>query len=69
MDVMRALIGVHRLQILRVADDVIFASDAVTAVHVARDAGDIERLAAIVALDQADHLGRHLALVEQTPDA
>ena len=31
--------------------------------------GDVERLAAIVALDDRDHLGRHPPLVHQPPDA
>ena len=34
------------------ADDMEFVGDAVAAMHVAGDAGDIERLAAIVALQQ-----------------
>ena len=69
VDVVRALIGVDRLQIGGVAHHLEFGRDAVAAVHVARDAGDVERLAAIVALDQADRLGDQLALVEPPPDA
>ena len=46
MDVVRALIGVDRLQIGGVAHDLEFGRDAVAAVHVARDPGDLERLAA-----------------------
>src|SRR5471032_3453164 len=52
MDVVRALVGVDRLEVHGVADHVILVGDTVAAVHVARDAGDIERLAAIVELDQ-----------------
>src|SRR5687768_18261758 len=46
----------------------VFFLDAVAAVHVAGGAGDVERLAAIVALDERDQLGRGPALVEQTTD-
>jgi hypothetical protein len=45
------------------------SDDAVAAVHVAGDAGDVERLAAVVALHDRDHLGRHRALVEEAADA
>src|SRR3546814_8482238 len=58
VDVVRAFIGIHRFEVHRMADDVIFGGDAVAAVHIARDARDIERLAAIVALEQADPVGR-----------
>ena len=58
MDVVGALVGVDRLEVQDVADDVVLVRDAVAAVHVARRPGDVERLAAVVALDQRDHLGR-----------
>ena len=45
------------------------SDDAVAAVHVARHAGDVQRLAAVVALQQADHLGRGVVLVHQPPEA
>src|SRR3712207_8425148 len=47
---------------------VVLVHDAVAAVHVPGHAGDVERLAAVVALHQADHLRRDLALVEQPAD-
>ena len=53
MHVVRAFIGVDRLQVRGVAHHLELGLDAVAAMHVARDAGDIERLAAIVALDDA----------------
>ena len=53
MHVMRAFIGVDRLEVLRVAHHMIAAGDAVGAVDVARQPRDVERLAAIVALDDA----------------
>jgi hypothetical protein len=68
VDVVRALVGVDRLEVHHVADDVVLVGDAVAAVHVAGDARDVERLAAVVALDQRDHLGA-LALVDQAADA
>src|SRR6185437_217137 len=46
-----------------------FDLDAVAAVHVARGPRDIERIAAICALDERDHLGRRAALVHEAPDA
>src|SRR3954463_5782324 len=47
---MGALIGVHGFQIRGVAHHVIFDLDAVAAVHVAGDAGNVERLAAFLRL-------------------
>ena len=68
MHVMRALVSVHRLQVHHVADDVILIDDAVAAVHVAGHPRDIQRLAAVVALQQADHLRRGVVLVHQPPE-
>jgi hypothetical protein len=68
VDVVRAFIGVDRLEVGGVAHHVELGRDAVAAVHVARGAGDLQRLAAIVALDQADRLGDELAFVEPPPD-
>src|SRR5712664_2461556 len=56
VDVVGALIGVHGLQILRMPHHVVFDLDAVAAMHVAGHARDVERLAAIVALDDRNHL-------------
>ena len=47
---MCAFIGVDRLQIHSVSDNMIFAANAVTAMNIAGDAGNIERLAAIISL-------------------
>ena len=44
-----------------------FIADAVAAVHVAGHPGDVQRLAAIVALDQRDRFGGDLASIEQSP--
>src|SRR5215475_689032 len=69
VDVVSPLIGVHGFQIRGVAHHVIFDLDAVAAVHVAAGAGDVQGFAAIVALDDGDHLRRRLALVHQPADA
>ena len=69
MNVVRALVGIDRFEILRMAHDMVTDLDPIAAVHVAGDAGNIQRLSAIVALDEADHLGRYLAFVEETANA
>ena len=51
MDVMSAFVRVDRFEIHHMANDVKLIRDAVAAVHVAGGAGDVERLAAIVALE------------------
>src|SRR3954452_11304063 len=63
VDVVRALVSVDGLQIDQMADDVELVVDAVAAVHVAGEAGDIERLAAIVALEHRDRFGWAAILV------
>src|SRR5690606_10074078 len=50
VDVVGALVRVDRLEVHDVADHVVLVGDAVAAVHVARGARDVERLAAAVAL-------------------
>ena len=69
MYIVRAFVGVHGFQVDHVADDVVFVVDAVAAVHVARQAGDVQRLAAAVALDHADHLGQGFSFVHQAAHA
>src|ERR1700747_2732901 len=69
VDVMGALISVDGLQVQDMPHHVILDLDAVAAVHVARGAGDVERLAAIVALDDRDHFGRVMPLVLEPPEA
>src|SRR5208283_4758375 len=49
VDVVGAFVSVDRLQVHHVADHVVLVGDAVAAMHVAGGAGDVERLAAIVA--------------------
>ena len=56
MDVVSSFISVDRFEVHDVADDVKLVNDAVAAVHVAREPGDVERLAAGVALDERNAL-------------
>ncbi|NRP42844.1 hypothetical protein XMM3392_003255 [Aliiroseovarius sp. xm-m-339-2] len=69
MHVMGAFIGVHRLKVHHVTDHVEVLADAVAAMHVTGQTRDIQRLAAIVALDQRHHLGRGFGFVHQATDA
>src|ERR1700730_4091767 len=69
VNVMGAFIGIDRLQIHHVADHLVLVGDAVAAVHVAGGAGDVERLAAIVALQDRDHLGRVAPFVFEPSEA
>ncbi len=64
MDVVRALVRVDGLQIHHVADDVVLVADAVAAQHVSAHARDVETLAAAVALDERDHVGSVLLLLD-----
>ena len=68
MHIMRALVGIHRLEVHHVAHDVIFLGNAVAAMHVARGTGDVQCLATAVALDQRDVLRWAVALVEKAAD-
>ena len=63
VDVMSALVRVHRLQVHHVPDHVVLVADAVAAEHVPALPGDGEGLAAVVPLEEGDHLGDHLALL------
>ena len=49
-------VRVDGLEVHAVSDDVVLVADAVAAEHVAALAGDVERFAARVALDERDHL-------------
>src|SRR4051794_32498801 len=69
MNVMRALVGVDRLQVGQHPHYVELVRDAVATVHVARHAGDVERLAAIVALEQRDRRRRRAPGLEQPSES
>ncbi len=69
MDVVRAFVGVHGLQVHHMAYHMVFVGDAVAAVHVARRAGDSEGFAAIIALDQGNHLRLGGVVVEHAAHA
>src|SRR5215831_13891175 len=67
VDIVRALVGVHRLQVREHAHHMVFLGNAVAAVHIARKPRDIERLAAIIALHQRDRRWRRFARFEHAP--
>src|SRR6185437_7759758 len=65
VDVVRALVGIHGFEVQHVPDHVELVDDAIPAVHVSRDARDIERLAATVALHDRRDFGRGAMFVLQ----
>src|SRR5256714_2384331 len=69
MDIVRALVGVHHLEVYHVAHHAELVRDAVAAQHVAREARDLQRLAAGVALHDRGDLGRVGAFVFHAPEA
>ncbi len=62
VNVVGAFVSVHGFEVDHVAHDREAVGDAIAAVHVAGVAGDGERLAAVVALDEGNHLGRGAGL-------
>src|SRR5205823_2698849 len=69
VDVVRAFVGIDHLEVDDVADDAELVGDAVAAQHVAREARDLQRLAARVALHDRGDLDRRAALVLHAPEA
>mmetsp|Transcript_19535 Transcript_19535/g.28172 ORF Transcript_19535/g.28172 Transcript_19535/m.28172 type:complete len:354 (+) Transcript_19535:133-1194(+) len=67
MNIMCPLVGVHRLQVHHVPDDVVLVRNAVPSQHVPGLPGHLQGLAAVVALDHADHLGHVLVGINQPP--
>ncbi|MEY3262096.1 MAG: hypothetical protein RLZZ620_1147 [Pseudomonadota bacterium] len=63
MNIVGALVGVHRLQVRHVAHHRVLVEDAVGAVDVAGGAGDLQGDVDVVHLGQGDLLGDELALV------
>jgi len=63
VDVVRAFERVDRLHVDRLANDSIRADDAVAAEPIARKAGDVQRIAGVVALDRRDRLRRWVPLI------
>ena len=49
-------VSVHGLEVHGVSDDVVLVRDAVAAERVAANARNVERFAAVVALDERNHL-------------
>src|ERR1700712_5416569 len=72
MHVMRALVSVYDLEVHEMPRDPELVADAVAAQHVACDSGDVQALAAVVALHDRGDLDRGRAFVlhpaqSQTP--
>mmetsp|Transcript_42159 Transcript_42159/g.73303 ORF Transcript_42159/g.73303 Transcript_42159/m.73303 type:complete len:438 (+) Transcript_42159:41-1354(+) len=63
--IVSALVGVHGLQVGHVADDVVLVRDTVATQHVSAGAGDVETLAAGIALHEGDHLRHVLLLLDE----
>lgn len=63
VNVSSTLVGIHRLEVADVSDDVILVDDAVAAEHVPRLACNLQGLSAVVTLDHGDHLGSQFALL------
>ena len=57
MNVMGALICVHRFEVHHMADYVVLVRDTVSAEHVSSISRDLESLAAIIPLGQTNHVG------------
>src|SRR3984957_562422 len=67
MDIMRAFVGIHHLEIHDMPNDAVLVRDAVAAQHVARHACDIQRLAAGIALhDGGDFHGGRAVILHTT---
>ena len=66
MNVMGAFIGVDRFKVHGVAQYVILFRNAVAAVNIAGDPGDLQRLAAIVALHHGNCFRHEGAAVQQS---
>ena len=65
VNIVSTLVGVHGLQVSHVTDDVVLVGDAVATQHVSAGAGDVETLAAGVALHEGDHLRHVLLLLDE----
>ncbi len=65
MDVVRTFVRVDGLKVHDVTDDMKFVTDTVTTVHVARHTRDIERFAAGITFDHADHFGLEPMFIDQ----
>jgi hypothetical protein len=65
VNVVRALVSVHDLQVHQVPRDTKLVADAVATEHVARGPGNLQRLAATVTLHDAGDLDCGVALILQ----
>ena len=64
VNIVRALVRIHRFEIGEVAHDAECGRNPIGAEHVARQAGDIERLARVVALDERDRFRSELPRIQ-----
>ena len=69
MHIVSTLIGVDGFQVDHVADHVVLIVNAVTPVHVAGHASDVQSLAAAVAFNQADHFWNGFSFVHESTHA
>lgn len=69
MHVVGALISINRFEIQHAPHDAELVRDAIATMHVARERRDRKGLAAIVALDETDHLRRQASIIEESADA
>src|SRR5450631_322143 len=67
VNIVRALIGVDGLQVRQHTHDMELVGNTVGTVHIAREPGDLERLAAIVALHERNRGWRQPARLQQSP--
>ena len=69
MDVVSAFKGINDFHINHMANDVVLVGDAVTPMHIAAKAGDVECFASRVAFDKGDHLRGHFVFITQAANA
>ena len=69
MHVVRSFIGVDGLEIHQVTDNVVLIGDPVAAMHVACNAGDFERLAAVIPFQQRNGFRCAALLLERNQPA
>ena len=58
VDIVRAFVSVYRLQVHTVTNDVVLIADTVAAERIAANACNVQRFAAVIALDEGNHFGR-----------
>src|SRR5262245_907506 len=64
VDIVRTLVGVHRLQIREHPHHVVFLGNSIAAVHVTGEPRDIKRLATVITFHQGNGGRRRLASLQ-----